>query len=524
MEKWFFDNYWAHWGIFSVIIIVVVLIMVMGFIYLERRGIGRFQIRPGPNRCGPLGLLQPIADAIKVLLKEDIVPAKGDKWVHWLAPIAVFVPPLLIFAVIPFHNEWGLISDLNVGIIYIIAISSLSVVGVFMAGWGSSNKFSSVAAMRTIAQMISYEIPLVLAIVGVILVTGSLSMNEIVGAQDIPFFLLQPLGFIIFFIATAAEINRTPTDLLEAESEIVAGYHTEYSGMKFALFYLGEYTHAFAASAIITTLFLSGWRGPAPEMLGWLWFVIKVFLVFFVIFWIRSTIPRLRIDQMMSFAWKCLLPLALINMFITAAEVIVWEGGLPWWLIFVNIAIAAILISLWAIGFKFWTKEHSFGIAKGLGLTFKHLLRHPITTQYPEERLTQSRRHRGNELLWDEAKCTGCLSCQRACPHGVIRIETSRVDKKIQVDKFEADLGLCMFCGLCVEACPTKSLFLGYNYEQATYRRDDLIWDKDKLRISPEKQPSGYAHPEIAALLPQQTLLIDGKRWSSKKPTPFWKK
>ncbi|MDH5696050.1 MAG: NADH-quinone oxidoreductase subunit H, partial [Dehalococcoidia bacterium] len=224
--------------------------MVMGFIYLERRGIGRFQVRLGPNRAGPFGALQPVADVIKILIKEDIIPAKGDRWVHWLAPVVAFVPLLMIFAVVPFHDG-ALLVDLNIGILFVVAISSVSVVGIFMAGWGSNNKFSLLGAMRTVAQVVSYEIPVVLSIVGVVLITGSLSMSEIVEAQNIPFILLQPLGFLIYFIGACAEINRTPFDLMEAESEIVAGYHTEYSGIKFALFYLVEYTEALAISAIV---------------------------------------------------------------------------------------------------------------------------------------------------------------------------------------------------------------------------------------------------------------------------------
>ena len=342
-------GFWAHWGVFVVIIFVFVMPMIMAFIYLERRGLGRFQIRLGPNRVGPFGILQPVADAIKVLIKEDIVPAKGDKWVHWLAPMVAFVPVLMIFAVVPFQDG-ALLADLNIGILYVVAISSVSVVGIFMAGWASNNKYSLIGAMRTIAQVISYEIPLVLSIIGVVLLTGSLSMNEIVEAQGIPFILLQPLGFLIYFLAACAEINRTPFDLLEAESEIVAGFHIEYSGMKFALFYLVEYAEVLAISAIITTLFLGGWRGPILP--PFLWFLIKVFGVFFVIFWVRSTIPRLRIDQVMAFAWKCLLPLALLNLLITGIEVVILPEALPWPVIFLNLAIMAVLVVLWSKFFR----------------------------------------------------------------------------------------------------------------------------------------------------------------------------
>ncbi|MFH1382443.1 MAG: NADH-quinone oxidoreductase subunit NuoH [Chloroflexota bacterium] len=341
-------NFWAHWIIFTVIILAFVLSLVIGFIWFERRGLGRMQARLGPNRLGPFGLLQPIADAVKVLLKEDIVPDAADKVVHWLAPIVAFTPVLMVFAVVPFQNGAAL-ADLNVGVLYFVAISSISTVGVFMAGWGSSNKYSMLGAMRDVASVVSYEIPVVLATAGVVLLAGTLSLNGIVVAQNIPFIFLQPLGFLLFFIGSAAEINRSPFDLLEADSEIVAGFHTEYSGMKFALFYLVEYAEALAVAAIITTLFLGGWRGPLLP--PWLWFLIKVVAVFFVLFWIRATVPRVRIDQLMTLAWKFLLPLALINLVITGIEVLIFPA-LPWGLVFLNIAIMVVLVLLWSRLFK----------------------------------------------------------------------------------------------------------------------------------------------------------------------------
>ena len=219
-----------------------------------------------------------------------------------------------------------------------------------MAGWGSSNKYSLLGAMRNVASVVSYEIPVIVAIAGVVLIAGSLSLNEIVQAQDIPFIFLQPLGFLLFFIGGCAEINRSPFDLTEADSEIVAGFHTEYSGMKFAMFYLAEYAEALVISAIITTLFLGGWRGPVLP--PWLWFVIKVIAVFFVMVWTRTTLPRIRIDQLMTLAWKFLLPLALINLIITAIEVLTWPAALPWPVIFVNFAIMVVLVLIWSKLFK----------------------------------------------------------------------------------------------------------------------------------------------------------------------------
>jgi len=342
-------GFWWHWLVFTVIILAFVLTLVMGFIWFERRGMGRMQARIGPNRVGPFGLLQPVADAVKVLIKEDIIPAKADRLVHWLAPIVAFTPVLMVFAVVPFQNG-ALLADLNIGILYVVAVSSVTAVGIFMAGWGSSNKYALLGAMRDVASVVSYEIPVVISIVGVVLITGSLSLNQIVLAQTLPFILFQPLAFLIFFIGASAEINRAPFDLLEADSEIVAGFHTEYSGMKFALFYLVEYGEALAISAITATIFLGGWRGP--WLPPWLWFLIKIGAVFFFMVWIRTTVPRVRIDQLMALAWKFLFPLALINLVITGIEVLVWPEGLPWFLIFVNFAIAAVLILLWSKLFR----------------------------------------------------------------------------------------------------------------------------------------------------------------------------
>ena len=343
---------WPEWAAYVVpavlgivIVLAFILILVIVFIYFERRLLGRFQIRVGPNRLGPEGIFQPLATAVKVLLKENVVPDKADKIIHWLAPVVVFVPILMIFAVVP-CGEGAIFTDLNVGIVYIVAISSISAIGIYMAGWGSNNKYALIAAMRTVAQVVSYELPVVLAILGVILMSGSISMTKIVVAQNIPFIFVQPLGFIIFFIGALAEMNRCPFDLLEADSEIVAGYHTEYSGMKFAMFYLGEYGHAVAYSSIISTLYLGGWQGPVLPPI--LWLLIKIFIVFFVIVWIRSTLPRLRVDQLMSFAWKGLFPMAIVNLFIIAMEVLWLPANLPWITVILNFILAGILILLWS--------------------------------------------------------------------------------------------------------------------------------------------------------------------------------
>ncbi len=356
----FLLNYTPQWAAYLIAglvgmlaIITFVLLMVMGFIWIERRGLSRFQIRIGPNRVGPFGLLQPVADAIKVLLKEDIQPARAAKIIFTLAPLINFLPVLLIFAVIP---AWGngataVLVNLNIGVLYIMAISGASILAIFMAGWSSNNKYALVGAMRAVSQMVSYEVPVVLSLVGIVMLTGSLSLVDIVERQTVPFFLLQPLGFVIFFIAAIAEINRAPFDLLEADSEIVAGYHIEYSGMKFAMFFLAEYGHAVIFSALITTLFLGGWKGPFLP--GFLWFVIKLIVVFWLVFWIRATVPRLRVDQLSSLAWKALLPLSLINIAITGIQMLIWPTY-PGWLVLVNLAILAVLIPVWS---RFYSME-----------------------------------------------------------------------------------------------------------------------------------------------------------------------
>lgn len=338
-------GFWSHMVVFIVILFLFVILGVMAYIYIERRVLGRFQIRIGPNRTGPFGIIQPVADTIKILIKEDIIPHNADGLLHLLAPAIAFIPTLMIFAVIPLWNG-ATLADLNIGILYIVAISSVSVVGILMAGWASNNKYALISAMRVIAQVVSYEIPLALSIIGVVLLTGNLAMSSIVESQNIPFILLQPLGFIIYFIAALAEINRTPFDLLEAESEIVAGFNIEYSGIKFALFFLTEYAEALAISAIIATIYLSGWRGPLLP--PFLWFLIKMVAVFILIIWVRSTLPRIRIDQVMGLAWKFLLPLALINLLITGLEVIVLPDISQWVIVAINFVVTAVLILVWS--------------------------------------------------------------------------------------------------------------------------------------------------------------------------------
>ena len=302
----------------AVLAFVAPVIIVVGHTYMERKVLARIQDRIGPNRAGPLGLFQGLADAIKMLTKEDVTPVCADRVVFNLAPILATMAAILVFAVLPVAP--GVIgADLQAGILYVVAVGALGEVAALMAGWSSRNKFALLGAFRAVAQLIAYEIPIVLAILVVVMAAGSMQMSVIVAAQDVPFGLVLPVAFLIFLVASIAEIGRSPFDLIEAESEIVAGFHTEYSGMKFAFFFIGEYMHLFASAGIATTLFLGGWRGPfaGPDswfgvLLGFIYFVIKTTAVIWVMMWVRGTLFRIRIDHLLDFAWKFLVPLGLI--------------------------------------------------------------------------------------------------------------------------------------------------------------------------------------------------------------------
>lgn len=307
---------------------IVMLMLVLGFvtyaIYFERKVIGWMQMRIGPNRTGPFGLLQSVADVFKLLIKEDTIPKKAERELFILAPIITFIPSFTIIATIPFSDRM-FNANLNVGLLFYVALTGISTIGIILGGWASNNKYALLGGMRSAAQMISYEVPLVISVIGVIMMTGSLNLHTIVDHQTGGFwhwnFIPQILGFIIFVIAGVSELNRTPFDLPEAESELVAGYHVEYSGFRFAFFMLSEYVYVFVIASLTSLIFLGGWHSPFPFLdfiPGIIWFLLKFSSVVFFLFWLRATLPRVRVDQLMGFGWKVLLPLALVNMLVTA--------------------------------------------------------------------------------------------------------------------------------------------------------------------------------------------------------------
>jgi NADH-quinone oxidoreductase subunit H len=313
------------------------LVAVTFMVLLERKVIAWVQNRLGPMRVGPYGMLQPVADVIKLMTKEDITPVKADRYVFTLAPFLALIPALIVFAVIPFGPEVSLfgrrvvlqVTDLNVGLLYIVSVASIGVYGIILAGWASNSKFPLLASLRASAQLISYEVAVTMALVSMVVSAGTLSMVGIINAQfeqGVWYAFVQPLAFFIFFVGGLAETNRAPFDLAEAEQELTGGFHTEYSGMRFALFFLAEYANMIVVSAVATTLFLGGWLRPFPnvEMLsflgfipGWCWFLAKTFVFLYVFLWVRATLPRYRYDQLMRLGWKVLIPLAIANVVVS---------------------------------------------------------------------------------------------------------------------------------------------------------------------------------------------------------------
>lgn len=336
---------WADAAIRIVIVVLVMTIVAMYLIYGERKIVARFQQRLGPTRTGPAGLLQSFADAVKLISKEDIRPDGADRWVFEFAPYATFIPVFMTLCVLPFAEDWG-VRNLPLGMFFVFAVLGLNIVGVMMAGLGSGNKFALIGGVRAAAQMISYEIPLVLSLLSVSMIAGTLDLNEFAAKQgDYPFVILQPLAFIIFVTAMLSELHRAPFDIPVAESEIVGGYFVEYSGIRWSMFMLTEYAALWSFSVFGGIVFLGGWNFPMGNEWGWGWQLaltfIKSALFIFFIFWVRSTVPRLRIDQLMTFCWKILLPLSLIQV-VANGFILVYDG--PYWLLSLTSGVGAILL------------------------------------------------------------------------------------------------------------------------------------------------------------------------------------
>jgi NADH-quinone oxidoreductase subunit H len=311
------------------IVLNVVIGLVTYVTLLERKFAARMQSRIGPYRVGPHGLLQPIADALKLMMKEDVVPTAADRRVFNLAPIVFLIPCMLIFATIPFAPGLG-VADLNIGILFFLAVSSMEIVGLFMAGWGSNNKYALLSAMRAVNQIISYDLPFIFSALVPVMLAGSLKLGDIAAAQSGLWFVFYPvigqLAFIAFLVSTLAAENRVPFDILEAESELVAGFRVEYSGMKFALIQLGEYAHVLGSSFLGALLFLGAWAGPGPEWLGPIWFLLKALFIFLLVTWVRWSFVRIRVDQILALSWKLLLP-STLGLLVATAIVVVWRNG-----------------------------------------------------------------------------------------------------------------------------------------------------------------------------------------------------
>ena len=328
------------WMVVSLLAMFSILsFIVLSLTWLERKALGRLQLRLGPTRTGPMGLLQPLADAVKLILKEDIVPTASDKAIFWIAPVIVVISAFMIWVTIP-GSQGLVLRNLELGLFYIIAFAVVGILGLVLAGWGSANKYGVLGGLRSAAQLISYEIPVILVVVAVAMLAQSLDLTVIVNAQSkLPYIVLMPLGIVVFFIAGLAEVGRTPFDIYHAESEVVGGPFVEYSGAHWAVFFLAEYINTFAIAALTTLLFLGGWLGPFLP--GIVWFLVKVYAVILVIFWIRGTFPRLRMDQLMAFAWKIMVPLSFYLVVVTAIYLYFeWH----WWTLTVMSSIGLLIV------------------------------------------------------------------------------------------------------------------------------------------------------------------------------------
>lgn len=535
-------------GVF-VFAILIPLIAVLA----ERKVVARMQMRIGPNRTGPFGILQSIADGAKMALKEDIIPAVVDKPIYIMAPIISVIPAFMAFAVIPFGPEVSIfghttplqLTDMPVAVLYILAITSIGVYGIVLAGWSSGSTYPLLGGLRSTAQVISYEIAMALCFATVFLLSGTMATSGIVAAQTGTWyvFLLLP-SFLIYCVAMVGETNRAPFDLPEAEGELVGGFHTEYSSLKFAMFMLAEYVNMGTVSALATTLFLGGWRAPWPLNMwegansGWwplLWFTLKVWTFLFVFVWLRGTLPRLRYDQFMNLGWKLLIPTALLWVMVVASALVLGNEGYPVEtpiLVLVGLAITAGMIALFlragraptvqeepaetgppptesgrhgAVYLGFPTPPVPAGLTHadaatgglleplaGFAVTAATMFKKPTTEFYPEQKVPTAPRYHGRHQLNRHPdgleKCVGCELCAWACPADAIFVEGAdnteggRFSPGERYGRvYQINYLRCIGCGLCVEACPTRALTMINDYELTDDNRAALIYEKDQL-------------------------------------------